>query len=399
VRAGRAPVRHTGARPRPGAGRKTGHPLAPGRQRASHPVHHPVRHSQRQQRPVGIGLPDGGLVGITLAAAISAALVAWRLHQRRIAVPCWPALARVPAPPGIPAAIRALRRAHLRSLAADAAEAHGELWPDATGSPPWSVADDGDGLDEFGAPAASSALRATAEPAGDGQDCRPAGGMAHPHLPVSAPTPAVGSGGRAAGAPAELSGSRSAPPVTPQPPGTVVFGMRGSEEVPLRDVARPILGLTGPGAHAAARALVVGLLAASRGPVGQRARVIIPAADARLLTVGRRHAGHIPGVTAGWPDGLTVTASRASALDLIDAETARRRQRQGPGSGRHAHGERAGTGVAEPGQLVLIATRTRSPSRTSAAPSKLALARGSSGSCSASCPRVPAAMSVPTGRS
>ncbi len=105
---------------------------------------------------MGISLPGGGLVSITLAAAISAALVSWRLHRRRVAVPRWP-IPDERAEPPLPEAIRALRRAHLRSLAADAAEARGEPWPgDAEpGSMPLGPGGTGDdeGLDEFGAPA------------------------------------------------------------------------------------------------------------------------------------------------------------------------------------------------------------------------------------------------------
>lgn len=356
ARAGRTPARHPATGPRAGNGRETGRPAAPGRPHTPCPVHHPVAHPRRQ-RPAGVRLPGGGLVGITLAAAISTALVAWRLHQRCAAIPRWPATTR-PVPPDVPVAVRALRRAHLRSLAADTAQAHGEPWADPAGLAPGSDTDDGDGLDEFGAPAAGDALPATAEPRGDGPGPS-SGGISQSLPPVPAPTPAAGAGGRAARRSRGELGPGSAPPGRPLPPGTVVFGIRGSEEIPLAEVARPVLGLTGPGACAAARALMIGVLAASSTPAGRRTQVIIPAADARLLTGRRRGAAQFPGVTPGWPDGLIVAASLDAALDLVTAEAARRGHRLMPGSDVVTSARRTGADAGGPGQIVLIATADR----------------------------------------
>src|SRR5207244_4191696 len=88
----------------------------------------PGRPPRAPEHPVGIHLPDGGLVGITFAAAISAALVAWRLHRRRVATARWP-IPDEPFEPPLPQIVATLRRADLQSAAADAAETHGEPWP------------------------------------------------------------------------------------------------------------------------------------------------------------------------------------------------------------------------------------------------------------------------------
>lgn len=330
---GRARTRgRAGRRPaRPGCSPQR-HPAAPpnrswtlGRGRAPHSPGHPVRSPGLRHRPVGIDLPGGGLVGITLAAAISMALVAWRLHRRRIAVPRWPSPPAQPEPE-VPETIRTLRRAHLRSLAADAAEARGEPWPgdaEPDDTPPGPAgADDDDGLDEFGAP-----VSATSQPLAKSAGTRPVPPGSYLATAVTSPLPMAGSPVDAARAAdlsgAVLAGRRAAPPGRPLPAGTVVFGTRGSTEIVLADVARPVLALIGPGAHAAARALMVGLLTAAAPGPGPRPQVVIPAADLRALTGNSHQVDVIPGVPAGLPDGLTVAASLPAALDLIETEIAR----------------------------------------------------------------------------
>src|SRR5260370_32000274 len=69
------------------------HQLPGPRTRTPHPAGHDPAH-QRRARPSGGHLPGGGLGGITLAAAISAAMVAWRLPRRRAFVPRWPSRQR-----------------------------------------------------------------------------------------------------------------------------------------------------------------------------------------------------------------------------------------------------------------------------------------------------------------
>ncbi len=68
---------------------------------------------------------------------------------------------------------------------------------------------------------------------------------------------------------------------------------------------RGALGLTGPGAYAAARALMIGMLAASAAIGGPLARVIIPEAVFRQLTgEPGPPAAQVPGVSPGLADGL-----------------------------------------------------------------------------------------------
>jgi DNA-binding SARP family transcriptional activator len=370
------------ASPRPPA------PRAPRRTQPGRPgPHHgavPGGHAQarpeggaahRRARPPGIDLPGGGLVAITLAAAISGALVAWRLHRRRAAAPRWPIPAGRPEPP-VPDVISRLRRAHLRSLAADAAEARGEPWPGDEDPGPAGPGDaeDGEGLDEFGAPASRASRQPASPDPGDARrltvpgpgrrgsgpeaDGAAAGALPAPvPAPAPAPPPSAGPGRRAGDRPAGQASGQPAPPARPLPAGTVVFGTRGNTEIPLAAVARPGVGLTGPGARAAARALMIGLLAAPAAGSGhQRAQVVIPAADALQLAGDHQPAAPVPGVTPGLPGGLTVTPSLASALDHIETEITRRLRLQQAGQDNPAAPATPGPGEAALPPLALIAT-------------------------------------------
>jgi DNA-binding SARP family transcriptional activator len=336
--ASQTPVPDHDRSPGPHTGQGRQHQRLPGlHTRTTHPARHVPAHPHRE-RPPGVQLPSGGLVGITLAAAISAALVAWRLHRRRVAVPRWPIPDERTEPP-LPEAISALRRAHLRSLAADAAEARGEPWPD-DAEPGDMISGSGgtgddEGLDEFGAPA-GAAWQPASPVSGDGQHLTVPGtsaavGAASGPLPAPLSSPAPAWSGEAdqdqpAGAfSRDEDRGPPAPPARPHPAGTVVFGTRGSAEIPLAAVAARGLGLTGPGAHSAARALLIGLLAAP-GPGGHApALVIIPAADVRQLTGEDDPAmARVPGVTPGLPDGLVITQTLAAALDRAETEITRR---------------------------------------------------------------------------
>ena len=357
--------------PRLPPGRNSHHPARPRHEgRAPHPVRPSVPVTPGRGRPAGIHLPSGGLVGITLAAAISTALVAWRLHRRRTAVPRWPIRGERSEPP-LPDAITRLRRAHLQSMAAADAEARGEPWPgdeDPGAAGPdghGEAADDGDGLDEFGAPTGPAAWRpADPESTGPATARHPAGpgragsggwaaeGTAGGPLPAPVP-PAAPAGSRAgpgpAGSPGDpestMAGWRPAPPPGPPlPVGTVAFGMRDGTEIPLPAVAGRGLGLTGPGAPDAARALLIGLLAAaSPGRRQPGAQVVIPVADIGQL-IGDHQETQIPGVVPGLPDGLIIAPGLAGALDHIETEIThrlaapwrgRRRRPQRPGTLRH----------------------------------------------------------------
>jgi DNA-binding SARP family transcriptional activator len=373
------PVPHQAGRAGAHTGRAISHPPLPDHHaRPAHPAPHVSMHHGRRERPAGVHLPGGGLVGVTLAAALSAALVTWRLHRRRTAVPRWPIPAERAEPP-VPEAISTLRRAHLRSLAADAAEARGEPWPDEAepgeaGSSGWGETDD-DGLDEFGAPAGRTTRQPASPASGDGQhltspwpagrrvttmaaaDSAVAGPLSAP-VPAPAVTPATGSGRdrRAGGSPPGEARWRPAPPARPLPAGTVVFGTRGSTEISLSDVARLGLGLTGPGAHAAARALMIGLLAAPARSGQPQAEAVIPAADARQLTAGHQATAQMPGVAPGFPDGLTISPTLTAALDRIETEITRRLRLQETGDDSPASPGTPDVGHAEPAPLALIAS-------------------------------------------
>ncbi len=268
-------------------------------------------------RTVGIHLPGGGLVGITLAAAISAALVAWRLHRRRVATARWPSPPG-PAEPPVPEVVSRLRRAHLDSLAADAAEARGESWDDEQAlESPAPAADDDDGLDEFGAPAGPAAWLPGSlyrePPTG-------AARIAGEIQPERADDSADGNPEQDEPAP-WLS---APPPARPLPAGTITFGMRGITEISLDAAAGRGLGLTGPGAAGTARALLAGLLASGDPGAGRVApQVIIPEADAQELIPGHDTAV-IAGVDAGPADGLIITGTLTAALDHIETEITRR---------------------------------------------------------------------------
>jgi DNA-binding SARP family transcriptional activator len=146
-----------------------------------------------------------------------------------------------------------------------------------------------------------------------------------------------------------------------------VFGTRGSAEIPLAAVAARGLGLTGPGAHAAARALLIGLLAAPTPGRGHApARVIIPAADFHQLTGEDDPArAPVPGVTPGLPDGLIIALGLAGALDYIETGITQRLRLLGTdGDGDPGAPETAGTtGEAPLPSLALIATVDRASAR------------------------------------
>ena len=195
-----------------------------------------------------------------LAAAVAAAAVIAGVHRRRRYRPGKAVTSRLdPAGPPVPPAIAALRRA--------AAPAPGA----ATVRP-----DDVD------------AYFTGQDPGPD--DTRAACPRLRPGPPRRRPD---------AGTTADPASPRgAAPPGGPQPPGVIALGVRGGSEVCADIAALGGLGLTGPGAAAAARAILAGLLArAVPGQPGGPAEVIMTAADAAVL---------FPGPTA------TTSAGRAS---------------------------------------------------------------------------------------
>jgi DNA-binding SARP family transcriptional activator len=102
------------------------------------------------------------------------------------------------------------------------------------------------------------------------------------------------------------------PPTSPaQPPGVVSLGLRDGQEITADIAALGGLGLTGPGAAAAARALLLAILSqAQPGASAIPAEVFVPAADAAML---------IPGSEVAGQPGLTIAGTLSAALDHLEA--------------------------------------------------------------------------------
>ena len=94
----------------------------------------------------------------------------------------------------------------------------------------------------------------------------------------------------------------------------VVLGVRDGQEIPVDIAALGGLGLTGPGAAAAARAILAGLLAqALPGQPAGPAEVIMTAAGAAVLFPGP------DGLTGVSVPGLVITPTLDAALDHAEA--------------------------------------------------------------------------------
>ena len=251
----------------PGAGRPDRHPRtpapaatgSPGPARSPHPARSTPatgRPGARQHvPPAGVRLPSGALIGLGTAVAVSTAVALARIHRRRRYRPGTVLTSSLepagPPPPVIAALDRAARTP-------------------ATGTPPA----DGTGPDDT-------------EPDPD----------LDLYEPYEQPLPGPRDPGAAAPAPARLASGQ--PPgqqgTVPAPPGPVPIGIRGGQEITADPAALGGLGLTGPGAPAAARAILAGLLARPpRGQDGTPAEIIIPAADAARLLPGRARAAGSP---------------------------------------------------------------------------------------------------------
>ena len=291
-----------GHQPGPGPARTRAPRPASAPRPVSPPPHHPqdphaprpapAGHRQEHGAP-GISLPSGGLAGVSLAAAAAAALMIAGVHRRRRYRPGKTLTSRLdPAGPPVPPSIAALRRA-----------AHPPPPGAATAEP-----DDADADASF-----------TDEDPGP-DDTGPRG---------TGPGPVLRDAAQGAATAADLPGPAAvppAPPAWPEPAGVIALGVRGGREVSADIAASGGLGLTGPGAPAAARAILAGLLArAVPGGPGGLAEVIVPAADAAILLPGY-HRDDISG--AGLP-GLIVTPSLDAALEQAEALIVRRARMSG----------------------------------------------------------------------
>jgi DNA-binding SARP family transcriptional activator len=229
---------------------------------------------------VSVRLPSGALIGIAVAVMVAAAIALAAVQRRRHYRPRpGPPSTLAPETPPLPEVISALRRA---------------------ARPPAPEAGDQDAAPVTGPDGED--LTAAEDPYADLYEALPA------------PDADVGN----ATAPGE--DPDSVPQPGPQhparrelPPGTVPAGVRGdSAETPVDiDIAAlGGLGLTGPGAEPAARAILAALLAQAPPAGTGLPAVIIPAADAARL---------LPGAGPATIPGLAVPATADTALGELEA--------------------------------------------------------------------------------
>jgi len=276
----------------------------------STPTAHPSGPSAHRGGGGGIDLPGGGLASLALAVAVASAVALARVQRRRRYRPD-PALSPdlEAGEPPLPPAVRALRRAaHLATAAGSSGPPQTGMDPGA-GDPPHP----GPARTHSGVAGAARADGGEVhhDDRGGGQDTRPAPGVQGP-APVPAARPA---------------GFAEAAAHGPGEPALVAVGVREGKEVCLDLAAVGGLGLTGPGAAAAARAILAALFAREL-PGGQHgpSELIVTGEAATVLLPGGLPAGSLPGVT--------VTATLEQALARAETLVVRRARTAGsPGSG------------------------------------------------------------------
>ena len=315
-----SPSRTAGPSPRPS---QPSEPAARPSTRSPSPGPSPAAGSpSRSAHPgrVAVGLPSGALIGIGVAVMVAAALTLAAIQRRRRYRPRpGPPSTLAPETPPLPEVISALRRA-----ARPPAPAAG---PDA-GEP-----DDGDPYPDL-------------YEAGPGPDADGDGTALPGPDPGDAPEPEPGPG---PGHPARRE----------LPPGALPVGVRGDDPeaaVSIDIAALGGLGLAGPGAGPAARAILAALLAqAPPGETGLPA-VIIPAADAARLLPGAGRAA-IP--------GLAVPATLEAALGELEALQLTLARLRGADDGDLA-GDGPAPGAAGPGVTLIAAPEPGSARRLAA---------------------------------
>ena len=275
---------------------------------AAHPPSHPV----------AVHLPSGALIGISVAIMVAAALTLASIQRRRRYRPRSRLTGSLqPGEPPLPAVITALRRA-------------------ARPAPP-GTQDDDPGPVPGTAPAADPYLDPYDDDASPGPGQH---GEAAPGRPASRPEHT----GQAP--PGAVAAGTDPPPH--REPGTIPLGVRGTSEAALDIAALGGLGLTGPGAPGAARAILAALLAqAPAAQGGIPPAIIIPAADAARL---------LPGEDAASIPGVTVPASLEAALDEMEAALLSQARTTGAlGNGDDPQATASAAGTPGPGPA-LIAT-------------------------------------------
>lgn len=300
-------ARGPSARPAPAA-THTASPTVPPSAAPSSSAHDQSERAQRRHGGVAVALPDGGTIGITLAVALGCALVLARRWRTRLTDPRLPE-----AEPPLPGALLAARRAQLALTATTDRDGQSETADEELDDDLFTLGEfeDGDhatpqsdqtpnGFEGDEALAAADDHRDEdvrehvlesdrADDTRSGDDELDEFGA--PTGPVAAPT--------------------ATHFTTPLPPGSISAAERDGTEIPLPSTGAG-LGLVGPGAAGAARAIAASVLSAGAPDrTGDLARLIIPAADlAALLGVTPQQ---LPALTAGVPE-LVVTADLAAAL-------------------------------------------------------------------------------------
>ena len=269
-------------------------------------------------RPVAVHLPSGALIGISVALMVAAALTLASIQRRRRYRPRASMTGSLqPGEPPLPAVITALRRA-------------------ARPAPPDTPAED---------PAQDTGTPSAADPYLDPYgDTSPGPAQPGEGVPGSRPAPEPEPPGQAGTRPATAGTS----PPAARAPGTIPLGVRGASEAALDIAALGGLGLTGPGAPAAARAILAALLAeAPPAEAGMPPAIIIPAADAARL---------LPGEDAAGVPGVSVPASLEAALDEMEAAILRQARTTGAfDAGDDPQATASAAGTPGPG-AALIAT-------------------------------------------
>ena len=269
-------------------------------------------------RPVAVHLPSGALIGISVALMVAAALTLASIQRRRRYRPRASMTGSLqPGEPPLPAVITALRRA-------------------ARPAPPDTPAED---------PAQDTGTPPAADPYLDPYgDTSPGPDQPGEGVPGSRPAPGPEPPGQAGTRPATAGTS----PPAARAPGTIPLGVRGASEAALDIPALGGLGLTGPGAPAAARAILAALLAqAPPAEAGMPPAIIIPAADAARL---------LPGEDAAGVPGVSVPASLEAALDEMEAAILRQARTTGAfDAGDDPQATASAAGTPGPG-AALIAT-------------------------------------------
>lgn len=260
----------------------------------------------RRHGGVAVDLPDGGTIGITLAVALGSALVLARRWRTRRADPNTP-----DREPHLPGALLAARRAHLAASAtATSAQTSAGKETATTITAPHQAVMKRDGT------AIATVLRAEGGSAGLEDDEADAYFDPEPALETPDATLQDEADGFEEEAleqdpPAGYDGPAPVAVTAPMKPGSISTAERGGAEIPLHPTGAG-LGLIGPGAAGAARAIAASVLSAGAPDrTADLARLIIPAADLGIL-LGVEE-GDLPAIAAAVPE-LFITDDLPAAL-------------------------------------------------------------------------------------